>query len=206
MQRTFSFVRRIMSNAGGRPPSPSSAAVVKLAKEYFCFQDVDEYSVKQLPSYDDRNFYFRGSMAPELATNIGSKPSGETEYVLKLNNPLLASYDVLKSINALLNHLHAKGFTKCNRPLANREGADLLRITREKLLEYGCHMETLGDMEESSVELLEHTFFLRILTYIPGECFDNVDKCYLTPQLLYNVGHCIGSADSILQVSHRCLS
>ena len=129
---------------------------------------------------------------------FSSKSSGE--YVLKLNNPLLASYDVLKSINGLLNHLHTKGFNKCNRPLANREGADLLRITREKLLEYDkidCRTETLGNMEESVVE---DTFFLRVLTYIPGECLDDVDKCYLTPQLLYNVGHCIGGAASILQV------
>ena len=54
-----------MSNAAGRPPSLSSAAVTKLVKEYFCFQHVDEHSVKHLPSYDDRDFYFRGTVARE---------------------------------------------------------------------------------------------------------------------------------------------
>ena len=183
--------RSIMSsNASGRPPSLSSAAVTKLVKEYFCFQDVNEQSVKQLPSYDDRNFYFRGT--PQLASGISSRPP-PGEYVLKLNNPLLASYEVLKGINDLLNHLHAKGFVKCNQPLANQEGADLLKITKERLMEYDSHPEPSENVTES-------TFFLRVLTFIPGECFDKVEKHYLTPQLLYDIGHCVGSAEAILQV------
>ena len=184
-----------MSNAAGRPPSLSSAAVAKLAKEYFYFQYVDEHSVKQLPSYDDRNFYFRGTVVPEGAASVGSSTSSG-EYVLKLNNPLLASCDILKGINDLLNHLHAKGFVKCNQPLINREGSDLLNITKDKLLEHENHLESTENMDESG----KCTFFLRVLTFIPGECFDQVDKCYLTPRLLYDVGHCVGSAEAILQV------
>jgi hypothetical protein len=183
------------SNAAGRPPSLSSAAVAKLVKEYFYFRHVDEQSVKQLPSYDDRNFYFRGTMTPELepATSVSSSIFSDGEYILKLNNPLIVSYDVLKGINDLLNHLHAKNFTKCNQPLASREGGDLLKITKNKLLEYEGSMET-GDKSG------ECAFFLRVLTFIPGECFDKVDKHFLTPRLLYDVGHCVGSAEAILQV------
>ena len=195
-------LQRIMSsNAAGRPPSLSSAAVAKLVKEYFYFQHIDEQSVKQLPSYDDRNFYFRGTVAPGTAANISSSMS-LGEYVLKLNNPLLASYDVLKGINDLLNHLHLKGFTKCNQPLAGREGGDLLKITKDKLLEYESHLEPTENVDQSSKYTC--TFFLRVLTFIPGECFDKVDKHCLTPRLLYDVGHCIGSAEAILQVSIVC--
>ena len=201
MQRVTTCLQRIMSsNAAGRPPSLSSAAVAKLVKEHFYFQHIDEQSVKQLPSYDDRNFYFRGIVAPELAANISSSMPSDGEYVLKLNNPLLASYDVLKGINDLLNHLRVKGFTKCNQPLAGREGGDLLKITKDKLLEYDSHLEPAENVDQSG----KCTFFLRVLTFIPGECFDKIDKNCLTPRLLYDVGHCIGSAEAILQVS--CLS
>jgi hypothetical protein len=187
------------SNAAGRPPSLSSAAVAKLVKEYFYFRHVDELSVKQLPSYDDRNFYFRGTMTPDLepATGISSSILSEGEYILKLNNPLIVSYDVLKGINDLLNHLHAKNFNKCNQPLASREGGDLLKITKDKLLEYGGNLEPMETGDKSG----ECTFFLRALTFIPGECFDKVDKHFLTPRLLYDVGHCVGSAEAILQVA-----
>ena len=196
-----SYLQRIMSsNAAGRPPSLNSAAVAKLVKEYFYFHDVDERSVKQLPSYDDRNFYFRGSTTtstPEPASSISSRSiMSDREYILKLNNPLIVSYDVLRGINDLLNHLHAKNFTKCNQVLASREGGDLLKITKEKLLEYEDHLEPVETGDKSG----ECTYFLRVLTFIPGDCFDKVDKHYLTPRLLYDVGHCIGSAEAILQV------
>ena len=185
-----------MSNAAGRPPSLTSAAVTKLVKECFCFQYVDEHSVKQLPSYDDRNFYFRGTVPPEAAANISPLSISSGEYVLKLNNPLLTSYDVLKGMNDLLNHLHARGFVKCNQPLVSRLGVDLLKITKDELLEYESHVAPSENIDKSG----ECTFFMRILTFIPGECLDKVDKHYLTPRLLYDVGHCIGSVEAILQV------
>ena len=105
------------SAATGRPPSLSRAAVTRLVTKVFPFQHVDQNSVKQLPSYDDRNFYFRGT--PEHTPLEGASAYMEREYVLKLNNPLLASYGVLKGINALLYHLHSKGFTECIQPMAS---------------------------------------------------------------------------------------
>lgn len=196
-----------MSCSAGRPPALSNAAVVKLVKEYFCFEAVDEHSVKEFPSYDDRNFYFRGrrttactavAHAPE--TNVGVPINGmipehafEGEYVLKLNNPLFASFDALKGINALLNHLHANGCNRCIRPIVGRSGTDIFEVTKEKVLE--CE-----NSPDSSENTTEFKFLMRVVTFIPGECLDSVDKHYLTPRLLYDVGHCIGSANAILQV------
>lgn len=199
MQRVTAYLQRIMSsNATGRPPSLSSAAVAKLIKKHFYFHHVDEHSVKHLPSYDDRNYYFRGTVTTQpTATSVSSSMSSCGEYVLKLNNPLIASYNVLRGINDLLNHLRANGFTKCNQPLANREGGDLLKITKDKLLEYESHLESKENVDKSG----ECTFFLRVLTFIPGECLDKVDKRWLTPRLLYDVGHCVGTAEAILQVA-----
>ena len=187
------------SVSAGRPPSLSNAAVAKLVKDFFLFQAVDELSIKQFPSYEDRNFYFRGTLeAPteRAAAEIG-KPAANTfegEYVLKLGNPLFASYEVLKGTNALLNHLHANGCTRCIRPLIGREGANVFVIAREKLRE---HYDSTLELSEKMVEPNVH---LRILTFIPGECFDEVDKHHLTPRLLYDLGQCMGSANTVMQV------
>ena len=191
------------SVTAGRPPSLSNAAVAKLVKDFFPFIAVDELSVKQFPAYDDRNFYFRGTLkeAPTWErsatctkdTNPKAADSFEKEYVLKLGNPLFASYEVLRGTNALLNHLYANGCTRCIRPLVGRAGADVLVIAREKLREYDNTLVLPEKMVEPNIHL-------RVVTFIPGECFDEVDKHYLTPRLLYDLGHFMGSANAIMQV------
>ena len=196
-----------MSCSAGRPPAICSEAVVKLVKEFFWFEAVDQLSVKEFPSYDDRNFYFRGTL--ETVTHAADPVDGmeaansvtphaqtklEGEYVLKLNNPLFASYEVLLGINSLLNHLHANGYTQCIRPLVSRAGADVLEITKEKLKDYESSNSDLTE------KVTESKFFMRVVTFIPGECFDTVDKHHLTPRLLYDVGNCVGSACAILEV------
>lgn len=197
-----------MSCSAGRPPALSNAAVANLVKHYYRFETVDKQSVKQFPSYDDRNFYFRGipEVQPHEPLHIPTHPDfsavravanqhrAEGEYVLKLNNPLFASFDVLKGINALLNHLHSNGCTKCIRPILSREKNDVLDITREKLLEFDSDLDVPEGEAESK-------FYMRVVTFIPGECLDEIDKHHLTPRLLYDVGYCIGNANAIMQVS-----
>lgn len=197
------------SVSAGRPPELSNSGVAKLVTEYFCFESVDEHSVKQFPSYDDRNFYFRGKpLQGALASGASTSglperdttgPQSESEFVLKLNNPLFASLEVIQGLNALLNHLHAHGCNRCIRPLPSRGGAGVLKIPRNKLLEYDGSEKPV--VTGSSDELAESVCFARVVTFIRGECFDEVDKSYLTPRLLYDVGHCIGQANAILEVS-----
>lgn len=184
------------SVTAGRPPSLGNAAIAKLVKDYFPFKSVDELSVKQFPAYDDRNFYFRGSLERPFATPTTEADSkaAEKEYVLKLGNPLFASYEVLKGTNALLNHLHTNGCSWCIRPLVGRDGTDVFVIAREKLCEYD---NTLMLPEKTT----EPNVHLRVVTFIPGECLDEVDKHYLTPRLLYDLGHHVGSASAVMQVN-----
>ena len=184
----------------GRPPSLSNSAVAKLVHDYFCFRVVDELSVKQLPAYDDRNFYFRGTLEHEAPSEHSPAETGlrvaedsEKEYVLKVGNPVFASYEVLKGTNELLNHIHANGFNRCIRPIVGRDGTDVMVIAREKLREYDSTLVLPEKMAEPNVHL-------RVVTFIPGECFDEVDKHYLTPRLLYDLGHCVGGVDTIIQV------
>jgi hypothetical protein len=190
------------SVTSGRPPSLGNEAVAKLVKDYFPFESVDEQSVKQFPAYDDRNFYFRGTLeegvkpfaTPTAETDPKAAKNFEKEYVLKLGNPLFASYEVLKGTNALLNHLHANGCIWCIRPLVGRDGTDVLVIAREKLCEYDSTLMLPEKVTEPNVHL-------RVVTFIPGECFDKVEKHYLTPRLLYDLGHHVGTADTIMRVN-----
>lgn len=201
VRRIYSWCSNMNSVTAGRPPSLSNAAVAKLVKDYFPFIAVDELSVKQFPAYDDRNFYFRGTLEegvrPFATPTAGADPKAgnfEREYVLKLGNPLFASYEVLKGTNALLNHLHANGCNWCIRPLVGRDGTDVLVITREKLNEYDSTLVLPEKIVEPNVHL-------RVVTFIPGECFDEVEKHYLTPRLLYDLGHHMGSANAVMQVN-----
>jgi len=67
------------SVAAGRPPPLTNRIVADLVCKHFHFTKVEENSVKSLPSYQDRNYYFHG-------TNSFGVTS---EYVLKLNSFLL---------------------------------------------------------------------------------------------------------------------
>ena len=202
--RSISTWCNVMNNlvSAGRPPPLGNAAVAKLVKDYFPFKFVDELSVKQFPAYDDRNFYFRGTLeegATPFATPIAEEDpkaakNFEKEYVLKLGNPLFASHEVLKGTNVLLNHLHANGCSWCIRPLVGRDGSDVFVIAREKLREY----DSTPVLPEKTAEPNVH---MRVVTFIPGECFDEVEKQYLTPRLLYDLGHHLGSASAIMQVN-----
>ncbi len=61
---------RMATPAAGRPPMVENETLAKLVSELYPFK-----AVKQLPSYDDRNYYFRGTTE--------EKGEGE-EFVLKL--------------------------------------------------------------------------------------------------------------------------
>lgn len=97
-----------------------------------------------------------------------------------------------------MDYLHSKGITDCIRPLKSRKGQfeSTVEITGKELLDYDTQ-----NKQSNTQEVRKMKFFMRIVTYIPGECLDHVHKQYLTPQLLYNVGNFIGKVDAVLSVS-----
>lgn len=170
------------SAPAGRPPELSSETVAILVKENFPFSEVDEISVKQLPSYDDRNFYFRGRLeVDEIRTEV-------QEYVAKVSNSLM-SCELLDGLNAVMYHLRGKGF-HCPSPLLSRKGASVEVVSENHLV---------GEEQDGKQE--QRTFCIRIFTYIPGEVMDKIDKAHLTPSLCYDIGKYIGRMDAALQVS-----
>ena len=136
--------------------------------------------MKQLPSYEDRNYYLTG------VTNSGSGDENtEGEFVLKISNSLM-DIELKKGHNDLMTHLYQEGF-ECPQPLSSRNGNGVEVLSKRQLL--------AGDSGAS--EGGGPKFCVQVLTYIPGKTMESVP---FTPRLAYEAGRYIGSMDAALQV------
>lgn len=186
-----------MSQALGRPPHLSAKAVCKLVCKRFNFKKVTENSIKSFPSYEDRNYYLCGE---PLNTAAGS------EFVLKLNNPGHSSLQVVKGLNNLLLHLNSCGFkfsVPC--PLLNSASLHLLELSAAELAEGDISsssesMSLQNPANGSTVVDSSMRYPVRVLSFIPGDLFDNVEKKHLTPALLYEAGVTLATIDKELKV------
>lgn len=162
-----------------RPPALSWDTAVSLITRIFPFKDVSPTTFKELLSYDDRLYYFEGQLEGQLAR----KP-----FVLRLSNTK-SGHDIVSGHNAVMLHLRAKGI-QCCEPIITKLGHQLETLSEADLLQRnrGCHV----------------SYIVRVLTYIPGELMDEVDKCFLTSQLYYDAGYFVGQMDMALQVRRLC--
>ncbi len=166
----------------GRPPQLKPLSIVKLLKLHYGFQQADEDSVKHLPSYYDVNFYFRG---------IPNQDALEGEYMLKILNRAHISNEIAVGLSALWAHLNKKGLNYTNM-LPNIQGDRVTTLTVQELVQF--------EEEQPSEAVLSLAFSIRVMRFVPGEVFDAVDKRYLTPSLLFDVGAFTGRIDTALQV------
>ena len=184
-----------MSAVAGRPPSLSPRAVCKLVMSYFKGKHVNESSIKCFPSYDDRNYYLSG----ELSDCTGS------EFVLKLGNLVYVAVEHAEGINKLMCHISSKGFkfsVPC--PLLSSVGSDCLLLTadetsRDTQDSNGVDM-VVSASRSTSAKATSQRYHVRLLSYIPGEMFDVVEKEYLTPAVLSDVGETLATIDKELKV------
>ena len=115
-----------MASGFVRPPELESSVVAKLILAVFPFKEVEESSVKQLPSYEDRNYYLTG------ATNCDRDGNRGGEFVLKISNSL-KDMELKMGLNAVMCHLHQQGF-ECPQPLSSRNGKGVEMLSKEQLL------------------------------------------------------------------------
>ena len=168
------------SAADGRPPDLSAEATSTLITTYFPFKSVSLNSFKPLPSYDDRNVYFTGTLE--------NGERGEEPFVLKLYNCYTYTFEILEALNDVMLFLSARNFP-CSCPLAGRDGRHAILVSRSKMLR----------LKEESDGAVEYT--VKVVRFIPGVVMDKLDKCYLTPELSYSVGNMVGRMDLALQVN-----
>ena len=208
-----------MSNILGRPPSLSNKSVSQVVRKHFNFKTVDENSIKALPSYDDRNYYFRG----EHLYRDGY------EFVLKLNNPLHTSFEEMEALVCLMKHLDS-----CNlkfstpSPVTTKEGRNVIQLSSKELVvvtdEQLCSSPTgtcvkMNNGDDSIVsnksvgDVRSLSYHVSVLSFIPGCVLDSIDKTLLTSAMLFQVGEMIGIVDKELRVSdndrwplnHKCV-
>ena len=201
-----------MSKSAGRPPALCNASLVKLVHCLYDFLHIDVSSIQSLPSYDDRNYYFRGIQTsvhgprPTNSTEIVNLPSTdeitsgdstpgvcEYEFVLKIFNSLHTPVNTVRGISEIWSHMQSKGFN-CTAMLLTKQGSSIASLTIKEL-------SMFDDEPVLKSENGDLSCAVRVMRYIPGELFDKVDKKYLTPRLMYEVGALIGKVDAVLQVS-----
>ena len=192
-----------MANAS--PPAVDCKTAVALITKLFPFKRISIDSLKQLPSYSDRNIYFEGVRE----TIDGNRDQDEEPFVLKLLNASLFTPEVIEDLNAVMVFLRGRG-VPCTYPVATRNGSYTHFATRSDLL--GVSSTTrIKSEEERNIDfqspvrhagnaLTEVKYPVQVVNYIPGEMMDNVEKMYFTPKLSYRLGNLVGRMDLTLQV------
>ena len=123
----------IASEVQGNPPSLSVDQLSTLATRLFPLAHVDVASVKDLVSYDDKNYYFRGTLEPDDVAC-----SKERELVFKINNAI-DSPVLVGGLTSLMTFLSSRGF-RVPRPLASRDGLQVKVCSAGELLgDSTCH-------------------------------------------------------------------
>lgn len=176
-----------------RPPSLSPAGVVRLVKDCFPFKLIEEASVKELVSYDDRNYYFRGNLSVELPTYASKQKvhvTSNNEFVLKiLNHRESKAIDTVEMLTCMKKFLYSNGLN-VPYPISSLEGSEIITLKESFLLQYADHHEEpIND---------EHEYRVRVLTYIPGRTFAEVDH---TPLLMYKYGSYLATMHVNLKVN-----
>lgn len=140
------------------------------------FYNLEVISVKELNSYDDRNFFVKvkdDSVLPNVSDRC---PHG---YLLKVLNSLDSKASALiDAQNQMMLYLSQHGIL-CPRPVQNIE-RKLMALTK------------LNGGEVKNI--------VRLLTYIPGDILASVDY---TPNLLYQIGEMVAKTDLALMDFHH---
>ena len=172
----------LMNMGSKRPPELCPEVASALITRLFPFKHVSLDSFKELPSYDDRNMYFEGRV--EESTEL-------EPFVLKLSNAHLYTPELVDGLSKMMLFVESRGFV-CGAPIASRTRQHSLMATEQELLG--------GKRSDGGKEVETVEYPVRVMRYIPGELMDKLDKCYLTPQLSYDVGNYVGRMDQALQV------
>ena len=136
--------------------------------------------VKELVSYDDRNFYMKGT----LMDHENGLQTSECEFVLKiLNHVDSENISFVNAQNEVMLYFKKQGFT-CQVPLRalNGEYATICGLTSDTGRE-GNHKARVNAV--------------RLLSFVPGKLFKDV-PC--TPELLFNLGCYVAKMNKALQV------
>ena len=208
------------------PPLPKRPSINKkqacfLANCLFGLHVPDASSVKELNSYEDRNFYMRGTL---MGTKGEVKAeSSSDEFILKvLNHVHSTEKGLIAAQSSSMLFLIKHGF-HCQEPISSRfSGTEVMcKVPQEELtaskdeakamknrgvVENGESAHLTGGIELFNGEEYDSDKFficaVRLLTFIPGQVLCDVPW---TEDLLYQLGRRLGEVDLALQVRWHAL-
>ena len=158
----------------GRPPDISAATLSEIVVRHFPFENIDHTSIRQLVSYQDRNYRFIGTIEGE---------SSSEEFVFKVNN-VHVSLELVEGQNAVMNHLKESGIA-CSVPLASRQSQYYTVISSNEF-----RFQLVADFPQSA-------FCVRVFPYLRGDMLNSVE---ITEQVLRSLGMFVGRMDNALTV------
>ena len=173
-------------------PRCSAADVVAFVRANFTLDggDIDDSSVVELNSYDDRNYYVK--------TTDGSR-----EYTLKVHNGVESRRPTLLAAqSAMMRHLDAAGVpvpvpvkTDAGKRL-DAVGAELRGVDADDVA-----FLRLPLPEDCDEPHRDHA--VRVLTWIPGEIAERSARVVHTPRFLRDVGGFLGDVAAALVSFHH---
>lgn len=173
-------------------PRCSAADVVAFVRANFTLDggDIDDSSVVELNSYDDRNYYVR--------TTDGSR-----EYTLKVHNGVESRRPALLAAqSAMMRHLDAAGVpvpvpvkTDAGKRL-DAVGAKMRGVDADDVAFLRLPLPDGSDQPHR-----DHA--VRVLTWIPGEIAERSARVVHTPKFLRDVGGFLGDVAAALVSFHH---
>lgn len=168
-----------------RSPSLPLDRICSLLSQFYKFGTIDQSSIKEFDSWEDRNYYFEDK--------TGDK------FVLKIMREMPStSVDLVRGLAEVMLYLHEKRIP-CSWPIKALDGKPVVVLKENELIPtMRCEA---NDYLLPSHECVtkEQQYCVMALTFVEGNL---ADECPMTSELLHNIGHCFASMDKELQVCH----
>ena len=185
-----------------RPPFLPACSVVGIIKDYFPFTSVQQDSIKELESYDDRNYYFRGDLPADMVPCYPSKQTvhitSNNEYVLKiLNHRDSAERGTIEYLTEMKKYLYSNGYNvPFPIPSKVNSGSEIVTLMESDIQR--CIQDGKPLLNESAYDTKQ--YHVRVLTFIPGVLLHDIPQSPQYPQLMFNVGEYMGNLHNKLKV------
>ena len=178
-----------------RRPCVDKEKAVRLASLLYGLDVSDASQVKEFVSYDDRNFYIKGTLPNHSNQCNGEPQTSEGEFVLKiLNHVDSENISFANAQNEVLLHLNANGFA-CPVPARALNGEYTMQCKLDS-------PETCVSKEQTKEQEVSRVYAVRLLTFVPGILLKDI--C-CTSEILFSLGCYIGKMNKALQVIRKPL-
>ena len=167
-----------------RSPQLPRDRICNLLSQFYKFGTIDQSSIEEFDSWEDRNYYFEDK-------------SGD-KFVLKIMREMPStSAELVRGLAEVMLYLHQRGLP-CSWPIKALDGKPVVILKENELISMRCEANTYLSPSHGSKQ---QQYCVMVLTFIEGSL---ADECPMTNELLFNIGRCFASMDKELQVCRRC--